>query len=188
MPECKNYTSENNAFEKSFQFHIDKFPAMSYKVTKVNLPGMEVGEVPVPNAFTPFAEPGETLSINKLQLEFIVDESFFNYFSLVSWMRSITFAEDFEGFTELVEQFSAAGVYDSQNDATFSDAVLNLYTNTMENAGVRVVFKDCWPSSVGDLSFDSQGENGTILVATAEFQFQLYDIEYDSAVYERLFE
>ena len=155
----------------NFRFVLKRAPATEFFIQKINLPGFKLGSPKFPNPFVSVPEPGEHLTYNPLNITFKVDEDLKNYLEIHSWMKELGKPKDFDEYRRLavdVPQISGYGVK--------SDISLILMTN-IKNPNYIIDFIDCFPSSLGDIQFDTREDDINYLTASATFLYVYYNIE-----------
>ena len=63
-----------------------------------------------------------------------------------------------------------------QRNALFSDATLTVLNSAM-NPNRYIRFKDCFPTSISDIPFDTTLSDVDYVETTATFKFRMFDIE-----------
>ena len=62
------------------------------------------------------------------------------------------------------------------DDKVFSDATLTVLNSAM-NPNRYIRFKDCFPTSISDVPFDTTLSDVDYVETTATFKFRMFDIE-----------
>ena len=150
----------------SFKFQIRKLPTVSYFCQSVNIPGISLGEAVRTTPFVDYALPGDKVSYDDLSLAFLVDEDMANYIELVDWIKNLGNTSDPE------KQYKTL----TGTDGKLSDSSLTVLTNNM-NANRDIVFFDCWPTSLSELSMESITGDIEPLQATATFKYRDFEIK-----------
>lgn len=167
-------TDRNFLQATGFSFAIQRAPKISFFGNAINVPGFSLGVVEQPSYLKMIPRPGEILDFNDLRLRFLIDEGLENYMEIQNWMRGI-------GFPESLDQ-----IYDFQKDGPIKNThknELNLYSDgTLQIlSGINrpifnVNFKDMFPVSLSDISFDSQTSEVEYLTADVSFKYSMYNI------------
>ena len=147
-------------------------PDVQYWCQSVNVPGINLGEVP---RFTPFIDlysPGEKLSMNPFSMTFTVDEELFGWMEVYVWMRGLAFPKDFSEYKNLDQRFTAWKTPMPQ----FSDATL-VILDSKQNPKIRVKFLNCFPTSLTDILLSATSSPESAVTADAVFRYDLFDIE-----------
>lgn len=150
----------------SFKFQIRSLPSVSYFCQTANIPGMSLGETVRSTPFVDFPIPGDKVTYDPLSITFVVDEDMANYIEVVTWIKNL-------GNTSNPKQQYATL---TESDSKISDCSLTILTNNM-NANKDIVFYDCWPSSLSELSLTTMDRNIIVLTATATFRYRDFDIK-----------
>ena len=172
-----------------FRFGIHQLPKVEFFTVTANIPEISLG---IANYATPFKDipmMGDKVEYGQLNIGFIVDEYLENYLSLHEWMTGIGFPKDRKQFSEFrTETASMPGSPSKPNKADlkpgspgavlpmFSDATLSILSNK-NNPIVEVTYRDIFPVSLSALDYNQEATDVEYLRATAEFAYQLYEIE-----------
>ena len=146
----------------AFRFYLGRVPSVTYFCQAANLPSVDLTALDRSNMFADIKEvPGKPV-YGDLTVRFLIDENMENWRAIHDWMRDISTFEDFrEVITPIADRKS--------------DARLVILTNGM-NPNVEVTFKDCWPSSLGSVEFDSAVTDLENLSADVTFSYDTYSI------------
>ena len=149
----------------NFRLLIDKIPNVEYYVKSVNLPGMTFTEAVQPAGIgVDVYFPGDKVEFEQLEVTFLVDEDLENFKEIYDWMGTIIpfrNPDKYTGYTDPLGQFT--------------DITLVITTN--KNIPVKYIkFRDCIPTSLQGVGFESGGETDTI-TCNARFRFAYYEFE-----------
>ena len=169
-----------------FRFGIHQLPKVEFFTVSANLPGISAGTVTHATPFKDIPTMGEKLEYENLSISFIVDEYLENYISLHNWMVGIGFPEkrsQFRTFRDVTSKTPASGKTPPTDlvgkaipdRALYSDAYLMVLSNK-NNPIVEVNFQNIFPVSLGALDFTQNVSDVEYMTATAEFAYQIYDI------------
>ena len=157
-------TNINYLSPVGFRFGIEALPQTTWFLTSANLPGISLGEVPQPTPLMPTFVPGNDITFEPLNVTFIVDEDLQNWRELYDWLIGLGFPNDYNE-------------YKSQKaNQIHSDATLSLLNSNMQ-PNYRILFKDLFPTSLGEVSFDSSSADVDGIKATASFRYLSYSYE-----------
>tara|TARA_Y100000310_G_C20436301_1_gene693894 strand:+ start:215 stop:772 length:558 start_codon:yes stop_codon:yes gene_type:complete len=145
-----------------FRFYLGRVPAVTYFCQAVNLPSIDLPPIERPNMFADVKEIIGKPTYGDLTVRFLIDEDMENWRAIHDWMRDIS---AFEDFREVI-------VPESDHK---SDARLVILTNGM-NPNVEVTFKDCWPTSLGAMEFDSAVTDLEALNVDVTFSYDSYSV------------
>jgi len=147
-----------------FRFMIEYLPNTSWYLTSAALPGLSLGEINFPTPLQPTQLPGNDVTFDPLEITFIVDEDLNNWRELFDWITGIGFPNDYNE-------------YKSQKaNQIHSDATLSILNSNMQ-PNYRILFKDLFPTSLGEVSFDSSSADVDGIKATASFRYLSYSYE-----------
>tara|TARA_Y100000310_G_C20625204_1_gene785460 strand:+ start:549 stop:1109 length:561 start_codon:yes stop_codon:yes gene_type:complete len=146
----------------AFRFYIGRVPSVTYFCQAATLPSIDIASIERPNMFSDIKEVSGKPTYGDLTIRFLIDEDMENWRSIHDWMRDIS---AFEDFRDVIKP-------DSDHK---SDVRLVILTNGM-NPNVEVAFKDCWPSSLGAIEFDSAVADLENLTSEVTFAYDTYSI------------
>ena len=172
-----------------FRFKIAKLPQVEFFIQTVNLPGISIGSATVPTPLYDFPVPGDEISIQSLDISFLVDENLNNYKELHDWISGLGFGTSHQQFADLQatseDRFPGstkgslvAGVEipaPLSEGGIYSDATLTIL-NSKNIAKTEVRFQNVFPTSIGSLSYNVQASDVDYLKAQASFSYLNYDI------------
>lgn len=165
-------TQLNPLSPNGFQFSVQKLPDITFFCQQANLPGIMLGE---PTYATPFSTqpiPGDTLSYEPLELQFLIDEDMQNYRTLYNWIVALGFPESYEQYINQNAQDATAYGELAKN---YSDATLQILDSN--NQAVQTVqFYDVFPTNISSLQFSSTNEDVNYLVGSVTFRFGWYKL------------
>ena len=165
-------SNPNFLLPTSFTFDLKRIPAVSFFCQSTNLPAVTLGEYEEPTRFSiPVKRSGETFVYDDLEIQFIVDEEMTAWLEIYNWMTSLTAVEDYETYT-------SAGHGKSPNDELnhYSDASL-LITNSAKNPIIEVLFKGCFPKSLGNIEFNSTLTDTEPIIGTVTIGYTSYEVK-----------
>jgi hypothetical protein len=146
---------------------------VSFFCQSANIPDLSLGAVIRPTPMRDFNTFGDNLEIGTLEITFLVDEDLSNYTEIQTWMRDLTSPEYFTGYNAtLVNTAEGLGVF----GGLISDATLHILTNAM-NTNKNIIFKECFPTSLGALDFTTQDTEIAVITASCSFNIADFTIE-----------
>jgi hypothetical protein len=173
----KSILNKNN-----FKLLIDKVPNVEYYVRNVTIPGLTFSETEQPagvgvNAFF----PGDKVSFDTLDVNFLVDEDLENFKEIYDWMDSIVPVSNpslFGTYTETAKNNTNVMASIDNDLNQYSD--ITLVTNTNKNIPNRYFrFHDCFPISLSGIELESGAESEPV-IATVSLRFTYYEIKNTS--------
>ena len=147
-----------------FRFNIEYLPQTNWFLTSVNLPGISLGEVIQPTPLKPTQVPGNDLTWEPLNVTFLVDENLNNWREMYDWLIGIGFPNEYDEYK------------DQKAKQIYSDATLTILNSNMVPNYI-VQFKDLFPTSLSEVSFDSASGDIEGIKATATFRYLTYSYE-----------
>ena len=154
-----------------FMFSVHKLPEINFFCQQVNLPGITLGAPEFGNPFNVAPIPGDTLTYDTLDVQFLVDENLQNYRSIYNWVVALGFPET---YTQYLNFLNAADLNQTSELArNYSDATLTILG--ANNKPVQSIqFHDAFPVSISSLTFQSTNQDVNYLVGTATFRYGYY--------------
>ena len=175
-----------------FKFGIHQLPKVEFFTTTATVPAIALSDVVIPTPFKSIPVQGDQLTFDNLTINFIVDEFLENYLSLHEWMTGIGFPKNRTQFADFKTNKSntpisarsnsstSSDIGDVQpaspNNALFSDATLTILSNK-NNPIVNVLFRDLYPVALSALEYNQAATDVEYLTASADFTYQIYEIE-----------
>jgi hypothetical protein len=151
-----NNFSQVNRFEMVFSI----LPNVTYTLNEVNLPGLSISNPIVPTILNPTYHGADSATFDQLNINFLVQEDFANYFEIHDWIRAISFPDSFNDRKDL-ERFEGV---DSYGFLTINDSYnLPLY---------RFHFYNVIPNTLTGLNLMAADANE--LLASASFNYTIY--------------
>tara|TARA_B100001287_G_scaffold252866_1_gene235109 strand:- start:1245 stop:1814 length:570 start_codon:yes stop_codon:yes gene_type:complete len=164
-------TNFNYLQPTSFKLIIDRknFPNLEFFCQNVTHPGliMPAAEMPVRRLQSiPF--PGESLTINELSCNILLDENMESYSEMYNWLRRNQ-VTDMEG-----QGFMNRGT--TRNPPTNADITLSILSSH-NNLTNQFRYIDAIPTSLGDIQFESTAAGTEFITFTATFRFSYFELK-----------
>lgn len=167
LPENINPLSPNG-----YRFSIAKLPNISYFSQQVNLPGIQLGDPSFTNPFASVPVPGDMLTYDLLNVQFLVDANMKNYLSIYNWLVALGFPKSYEQYSSFSNEDEIMLFNDLATN--YSDGVLEILDNN-NNPLKTVKFVDMFPTSLESLTFQSTRQDVNYLVGNVSFRFSYYE-------------
>ena len=145
----------------SFKFAFEALPNVTYFCQSVSLPSLTLGEVTVPTPLRDYTVHGDNVTYSTIDISFIVDENMENYLEIFNWMR---------GLAPTTDLSQRRGLESNSRTGVTTTGILTILTNNM-NANKTVMFYDCWPTTLGEIAFDSTQTEVPVIATAASFNF-----------------
>lgn len=146
----------NNFSNSQWIAHISGFESVTFKLKDFSIPSIMTNTTNLPNTSEVVLKlPGDHISYDDLDFNFIVDVNFSNYIQLFNWMKN---------------NVKCCGTEYGR------DISVNLLDNQGRQQGVMVNFVDAFPVALGKMILDSDGSE-TNLSCNCIFAFT--DIEWN---------
>ena len=172
-----------------FRFKCTKLPEVEFTCQTANIPGISLGGATQPTPLVDIPIPGDKISFQSLDINFLVDENLNNYKEIHDWLVGIGFPQNYTQFQNLQTEGSdrfpgstrstaATGTSTPQplsEGGTYSDATLTVL-NSKNIAKTEIRFQNIYPTSLGSLSYDVKLSDVDYLQAAVSFNYMYYEI------------
>ena len=172
-----------------FRFKCTKLPEVEFTCQTANIPGISLGSATQPTPLVDIPIPGDKISFQSLDINFLVDENLNNYKEIHDWLIGIGFPQNYTQFQNLQAEGSdrfpgstrstaATGTSTPQplsEGGTYSDATLTIL-NSKNIAKTEIRFQNVYPTSLGSLSYDVKLTDVDYLQASVSFSYMYYEI------------
>jgi len=160
----------------SFKLVIDRknFPNLEFFCQQVTHPGliMPSAEMPVRRMQSiPF--PGESLTINELACDILLDENMESYSEMYQWILR----------NQVTNLDNQTRMQKADKPPTYADITLSIMSSH-NNTTMQVRYIDAMPTSLGDISFQSTADGSEFIVFNATFRFSYFELKTVSATGE----
>lgn len=154
-----------------FLFSIQKLPELNFFAQSVNLPGITLGSPEFGNPFQVQPIPGETLTYDQLNVQFLIDANMGNYQAIYNWIVALGFPNNYEQYTTFIDAEQRGAI--SELAANYSDATLQILGGN--NQTVKTVqFVDLFPVALDSLQFSGTNTDVQYLIGNATFRYGYY--------------
>jgi hypothetical protein len=168
---CPIPSSINPLSPNGFLFSIQKLPQLNFFCQQVNLPGVILGEPEFSNPLSRQPIPGETITYDTLNVQFLIDEQMLNYKAIYNWILALGFPTGHELYTDFLNNDDRAVT--SELAKNFSDATLQILGSN--NTAIQTVtFTDVFPVNLSTLTFQSTNQDVNYLVGDVSFRYGYY--------------
>ena len=150
-----------------FKFQLNNFPAVNYFCQSATLPGVSISSIEVATALKSIQFSGDEVTFEELSIKFIVDENMKNWLSIYDWIIGLGFPTK-----EGQEKYAKLAI---ASELT-TDATLTVLTSNM-NPQINFVFRECFPTSLSAVAFDSGGTDIDYVTADVSFRYDVYTVE-----------
>ena len=148
-----------------YKFNIKRLPHVNFFVQQFSLPTVGVDDIRQGTPFSPYFVPGDIINYGEFSLTFKVDEDMENYMEIYDWMVSMTAPRTFSEF----------GKINNEKVDWVSDASL-IIMSSQKNPSILFNFTNCFPTSLGSVTFDTTQESVQYLETTVDFRFDTYSV------------
>ena len=141
----------NPLADVQFKFDVGALPNTSFFIQSVNLPGISLeGAVLATQQLQNFSRHTGVITYETLNVTFMIDEYLKNWQEVFEWMTG--------------------------QENKYTSAVLTILSSAM-NATMEFHFKDIFPTSLSEVSFDSTTTDPVYQVATVSFNYTEYKVK-----------
>ena len=174
IPDNKNFLSP-----LGFVFQIKKTPNVNYFVQSVVLPELTLGQADVQTPFTKLPVPGDHVDFGQLQVTFRIDEEMRNYKEIFDWIVALGFPDNFNQYKSIAPQRGPIGglVAPTSGAGVYSDGSLTVL-NSVKNPIIEFAFKELYPISLTNVTFDTKLTSVDYLDATVVFAYRDFTLNY----------
>jgi len=175
-PFLRQIQNRNFLSPVGFKFSLSRAPKLSYFANTANIPGLTLGVTEQPNYLRTIPIPGDMMEFDDFRFRFLVDENLENYFEIQKWMRGLGFPESLKEIYDFQKETEYTGKQlKSTQMNLYSDGTLQILTSA-ENTNYLVKFKDLFPYSLSELSFDATDTDIQYFTAEVSFKYTMYNI------------
>jgi hypothetical protein len=168
-------SNKNFLSPAGFKFSLSKYPKVDFFSTEAIIPGINLGVAVQPTYLKDIPIPGDKLSYDDFNLNFLIDENLENYILVHNWLRGFGYPEDVYEYQELLnEDKSNPGKQTAISG--LSNGTLVVY-NSSFNPVLKINFDGLFPVSLSAVNFDSKINDINYLTAQVNFKYTLYNIE-----------
>ena len=151
----------------SFKLTIDRknFPNLEFFCQNFTHPGlmMPAAELPI-RRMQSIPMPGESLTVNELSCNILLDENMNAYTEMFNWIRRLLENNMFDN--------NASGKATQPNYADITLSILSSHNNQTK----QVRYIDCVPTSLGDINFESTASGQEFITFAASFRFNYFEL------------
>ena len=151
---------------QGFKFEIRRLPNVNWFIQSCTLPGVTLGEALHATPFIDGAFPGEKLTYDPIALSFAVDEDLTAWSEIQNWITGLGGPTGYEEYAKHVDMYGS--------EAIMSDATLTIMNSNML-PNFEVLFHDIFPTSIGELSFDTSLGDVDYLKCSVTFRYLNYE-------------
>jgi len=154
-----------------FNFTIQKIPTVNFFCQQVDLPGLTFGD---PAFATPFASvpiPGDHITYDNLNVNFLIDENMENYKSIWNWIIALGFPQSYDQYIKFISA-DQSGIL-NELAKNYSDGTLEILGSN-NTAVATVQFVDMFPVGLESIMFQSTNQDVPYIVGNATFRYNYY--------------
>lgn len=177
MADIRNQPLNLNPLSSAgFRFAVKKLPNVNYFCQSVTLPSISMGIAEVNTPLATLPRPGDRLIFDPLMLRFKVNGDLKNYLEIFNWMVGTGHPQSLTQTKALSQSSESPNSRVGSAASYVSDGTL-VILNAHKNPSHNIFFRDVFPISLSELTFDSTVQELEYLEATVTFRYLRYDIE-----------
>jgi len=161
-------TNINYLQPTSFKLVLDRknYPNLEFFCQNITHPGMLLSAVEVPyKKIAGVPMPGDTLTFNELSANIILDEDMRGYTEMYSWIRRNLDTNVRNPLDRLAD-----------NPPHFADITLHILSSH-NNTTKQIQYRECVPTSLGDIQFESTSTGDSFITFNASFRFMYFELK-----------
>jgi|MDTC01.2.fsa_nt_gb hypothetical protein len=151
-----------------FQFQLTKYPQVAFYCQSANVPSLNLANTVQATRMNAIPHPGDEINFGDLQLRFLVDEQLKNYGAIHNWIRGLGHPESGNDYNEYL-------IGEDYDEKTYSDGTLFILDSNFRRK-FAVKFKDLFPVTLSDLTFDSTYTDTEYFASDVTFKYTIYEI------------
>jgi len=148
-----------------FVVTVKRLPNVQFFTQRATIPSVNLQAIDKPTPFKTIFEPGDNIVYSELNLSFIVDENMNNYIEVFSWLKGLSFPENFNQYKNL-----------QNSDEGIKSDISLLVKNSHKNPSILINYFDCFPVSLSEVLLDTSQNDVIYPEATVTFQYNYFSI------------
>jgi predicted ester cyclase len=159
-------TNVNYLQPTGFRVVIDrvKYPNLEFFAQTVTHPGASLPPTELPTTrITSVPLAGDKMSFSELSLSLILDENMSSYEEMYDWM------------VRIVNEGQKSASFRDEGFPTFADITV-MVLSSHNNSVKKIKYKDCVPTDLGAIDFQSTTGDVQYLTFTASFRFTQFEL------------
>ena len=154
--------NKNPLIETRYRFSTRKIPNVTYMCQGLHLPGMKIEVAKQETLFNPMGYPAGQIQQQELKIDFLVEESFDNWFEMYNWIKECSNYTDFSDYTSVSKNI-------------ISDATV-LILDSKQNPKIKFQFQNVFPVELSTINFETTSPDATMVSVEARFHFTDYSV------------
>lgn len=160
-----SYTPPQNFF-----MVIEKLPEIVFTAQQIQIPAISGGMAELANRFNSGKAfvPGNSIEYGQLDVTFLLDKHFKGYRTILKWLKGINAPDAHEQYDVFTNESN------SSNSVGFSTTMSDITVFATDAANRPIChwnFKNCFPTDLDGVAFDSTLPDINYLTATTSFKF-----------------
>jgi hypothetical protein len=174
----QRFDNVNALFSNHYRFVLAALPDLTFFLQSFTMPSITTAPPNRANPFVKIPEVADHLDFSTFGVSYMVDNSFKSYFSLFYWLKGYGFPtsyQDIEDF-DAMRRTQIANPRPMLREIQKTTGVLTILQPDIDTAVAEVVFDDVFPTSVGELPFETVGSEPSYLTCRATFAYTNFNI------------
>lgn len=159
-----NPADKNPLAQLNFELVLKRAPHVKFFINQINIPGISLPAVEVPNPLVTIPYPGDHINFEPLNVTFSVDEDFQSYIEIQKWIYGLGSPESYNAYQLLESNPSWTG------EGVVSDISLIIQKNT-KTPNYEIIFKDAFPIQLSGLDFKTTDIKPVFIEAKVLFKY-----------------
>ena len=168
IPQNTNYLQPTK-----FILSFDRIGSVQYFCQSINVPGISLGQGVYNTPLSDIPIAGNKLTYNPLEIDFTINEDVESWNQIQLWMKAIASPKSIQERNSLT---TLQTNYKNSKLTSYSDATL-VVLSALNNPILSVRFINTFPTSLGDIQFDTKQSADDILTASATFAYEYFEFE-----------
>jgi len=133
----------NTARPSNYKLTFQRLPGVTFHLQNVTLPTVTITEIDTPNPMLEWQIPDVHINYDNLNVSFLIDEGFYNWNEIHSWMMEIWNPESGSSISNVA--------------SLYSEAYLHILSNN-GNPIREINFHNCWPTSLSAIELTTMAD------------------------------
>jgi len=173
------FENTNTLYGNHYKFAIDRLPDLTFYVQSVQTSTVTGEQLIQPNPFANIHHPGEKLQFGTINVSYLIDANFKNYFSLYYWMKGYGFPHSFDEVVQFrAKQKTLIGnVRPTVHNVETTHAVLSILTPDTSAIIAEIHYDGLFPTELSALQFQTTDSDAPLLSTSCTFSCSTFDIK-----------
>jgi len=173
------FENTNSLYGNHYKFAIDRLPDLTFFVQSVQTSSVSGGQALQQTPFSTLHHPSDRLSFGTIQVTYLIDAHFKNYFSLYYWMKGYGFPHSFDEVVQFrnKQRTLVGNVRPIVHTLETTHAVLSVLTPDTSAIVAEIHYEGLFPMELSSLQFQTTDSDAPLLSTTCTFSCSVFDIK-----------